>query len=394
MNKIAIIGGGPAGLMCAITAKRSNPELEIIIYEKNDIGSTLLPTGGGRCNLSFNESDIKTFAQNYPRGEKFLYSVFSQFFVPETIDFFNGIGIKAYIQEDNRIFPISNKSLDVIFALKNEIKNLGINVIKEEVKSIQRQNNKFQINDKFYDMATIATGGHNCNILQAVEALGHTIIPLRPSLCALEIEQKQFSAISGVCLKNITAAAVLNKKHYSLTNDLLFTHKGISGPLAYIISSLFSRDDYSPQNPIKLLLNFTKGEKLNLQKELELNSQKEILNYISNFMPKSLAKIILNDLNISTNKKCYQINKDERNKIEQALTSFELSIINPLKEGEIVSSGGISLDEVNSKTMESKIIPGLYFCGEILDIDGFCGGFNLQNCWSTGYIAGKALSLI
>ena len=392
MNKIAIIGGGPAGLMCAITAKRNQPALDITIYEKNDIGSTLLPTGGGRCNLSFNEDDIKTFAQNYPRGEKFLYSIFNQFFVPETINFFNSIGIKTYIQEDNRIFPTTNKSLNVIFALKNEIKHLEINVINEEVKSIKPQNDKFKINDKFYDIAVIATGGHNSGILSTIKALGHNIVPLKPALCALEIEQKQFSAISGVCLKNISAATTLNKKHYSLKNNLLFTHKGISGPLAYIISSLFARDNYSPQNPIKLSLNFIEDEKLNLQKELELNSQKEVLNYISNFMPKSLAKIILNDLNISTNKKCHQINKEERNKLKKALTSFELSIINPLKEGEIVSSGGISLDEINPKTMESKIVSGLYFCGEVLDIDGFCGGFNLQNCWSTGYIAGKSLS--
>ena len=392
MNKIAIIGGGPSGLMCAITAKRENAELDIIIFEKKDIASTLLPTGGGRCNLSFNESDIKTFVQNYPRGEKFLYSIFNQFFVPETIDFFKSIGIETYIQDDNRIFPTSNKSLDVIFALKNEVKKLGIKIINEEVKNIKTTDNKFQINDNIFDKTVIATGGHNSAILPTLETLGHKIIPLKPSLCGLEIEQKQFVKISGISLKHITANAGFNHKSYTITGDLLFTHKGISGPFAYTISSLFARENYTRENPIKISLDLSNSTKLNLQKELDKNSKKEILNFLANFVPKSLAKIILTDLNILPEKKCHQINKEERTKLEKTLTSFELSITNPLKEGEIVSSGGINLDDINSKTMESKIIPGLYFCGEILNIDGFCGGFNLQNCWSTGYIAGKSLS--
>jgi len=385
---IAIIGGGPAGLMCAIIAKRNYPDLNITIFEKKDIGHTLLPTGGGRCNLSYNENDIRNFVQNYPRGEKFLFSVFNQFFVEETIDFFNSIGIKTYTQDDNRIFPKTNKSLDVIFALKNEIKKLGIKIENKEIKDIKIINNMFYIDGKTFDKTVISIGGRKSELIEKISNLGHTIIPQYPALCGLEIKEKYYKEISGVSLKNIYATAKLGKKNIELCEDLLFTHRGISGPLAYKISSIYSQSDYSLDNPIIVTLNFIQNKDINLQKLLEKNSQKEILTLISEFMPKSLAKTILTYNNITPEKKCYEINKVERGIIEEQLTSMKLEVINPLKEGEIVSSGGIKLSEINSKDMQSKIIPNLYFCGEITDIDGFCGGFNLQNCWSTGYVAG------
>ena len=175
-TNIAIIGGGPSGLMCAIIAKRNYPELNITVFEKKDIGHTLLPTGGGRCNLSYSEDDIKTFAQNYPRGEKFLYSVFNRFFINETLDFFNSIGIKTYIQDDNRNFPKTNKSLDVIFALKNEIKKLDIKVMQKEIKDIKTINEMFYIDGKTFDKVVISIGGRKSELINSISNLGHTII--------------------------------------------------------------------------------------------------------------------------------------------------------------------------------------------------------------------------
>ena len=393
-TKIAIIGAGPAGIMCAITAKRNNPNANIIIFEKEEIGLTLLPTGGGRCNLSYNETEIKTFAENYPRGEKFLYSIFTQFFVLETVKFFETIGIETYTQKDKRIFPQTNKSSDVVCALRNEIDKLKIKTCKEEIKNIKKSDMKFKIKDNNYDIVVIATGGKRNNLYEDIKNFGHTIIEQRPALCGLEIAEKYFSQISGVSLKKINAQVIFGKKNINLKEDLLFTHKGISGPLAYKISSIFATENYNKSNPIKLSLNFISNEKFNLQKLLEENPHKNILSILSTFLPKSLAKILLEKEFISFDKKCHEINKKERNLIENMLKAFNLTITNSLKEGEIVSAGGINLKEINPKTMESKLVKGLYFCGEILDIDGFCGGFNLQNCWSTGYIAGKTISEI
>ncbi len=390
-TKLAIIGGGPAGLMCAITAKRNNENIDITIFEKNDIAHTLLPTGGGRCNLSYFENDIKTFAQNYPRGEKFLYSVFNKFFTYDTIDFFSSIGIKTYIQEDNRIFPESNKSLDVIFALKNEIQKLGIIVKHAEITSVKTENNKFIINEEIFDATVVSTGGRKTELITSLKEFGHTIIEQKPALCGLEIKEKIFAEISGVSLKQINTKVVFNDENKNIKDDILFTHKGISGPLSYKISSLFSQKNYSSENPIFIYLNFTGEKNFKLQKLLETNSKKKISSIFYEFMPKSMAKTILNGIPFAE-KFCHQINKEERKILEKLLSELKLTVIAPLKEGEIVSSGGVALNEINSTTMESKLVPKLFFCGEVMDIDGFCGGFNLQNCWSTGYIAGKNIA--
>lgn len=391
MTKIAIIGGGPAGCICSIIAKRNNPDLDITIFEKKDIASTLLPTGGGRCNLSYQESDIKLFAQNYPRGEKFLYSVFNQFFVSDTRKFFNSIGIKTYVQKDNRIFPQSDKSLDVIFAFKNEIKKLNIKTRNENVFSLKKMGEKFEVNDKIFDKVVVAIGGRSSELLNEVRNLGHNIVEQKPALSSLEISEKYFSSISGVSLTEVEAIAYFEKKKITLKEDLLFTHKGISGPLAYKVSSLFAKENYSEKSPILLKLNFINDNDFNLQKILDKNSHKTIFNLISDFMPKSLAKLLLLEYKIVIEKKCHQINKEERKILEKILLSLPITITNPLKDGEIVTAGGIDLKEISSKTMQSKLVEGLYFCGEILDVDGFCGGFNLQNCWSTGFVVGMNL---
>ena len=387
MSRVAIIGGGPSGIMCAIIAKRKNPDNEIFVFEKNDILSTVLPTGGGRCNLSCASDDIKDFAKNYPRGEKFLYSIFNQFFIHDTIAFFESIGIKTYIQDDNRIFPVSNKSLDVIFALKNEIKRLGIKVINKEISDIKFLDNGFSINNKYFEKLVISTGGKENQILHKI---GHNIIKQKPALSSLEITEKYFSNISGVSINNVTAIAQYEKHKEILFDDLLFTHKGISGPLVYKISSLFANDSYDKNNPIKIHLNFWDKE-IDMQKFLNENSQKEIINLFSMFIPKSLAKILLEKENMNISKKCNQINKIEREKITKLLVDLEINAISPIKGGEIVSSGGVDLKEINPKTLESRIHKNLYFCGEVINVDGFCGGYNLQNCWSTGYVAGISL---
>ncbi len=389
MNRVGIIGGGPAGVFCAIAIKQLNPLIDVVIFEKNEILKTLLYTGNGRCNLSHNFNDIKEFASNYPRGEKFLYSVFNQFSPLDTINFFKKLGIETYIQEDNRIFPKSNSAKEVRQILIKELNKSNVVIINNEVKNINFKNKKFFIENEEFDNLIIACGTWgNCDFLKNINM---DFIEFKPSLCSVEIKEKNYSVLSGLSLKNIHAKVNFQKKNFELNDDMLFTHNGLSGPLIYKVTSIFSREEYNKNNPIKLYINFLNKD-FNLQEYLDKNSKKQIINLISSFIPKSLAKQIFIQNNISEEKKCSEIKKEERNIISLSLTNFELTIINPLKNGEIVHSGGINLNQINPKTMQSKTLEGLYFCGEIMDIDGFCGGFNLQNCWSTAFVAAKNIS--
>lgn len=386
MNRVGIVGGGACGVFCAIVIKKFNPLIDVVIFEKNEILKTLLYTGNGRCNISHKFTDIKDFASNYPRGEKFLYSIFNQFSPTDTIKFFKNLGIETYVQDDNRIFPKSNSAKEVRETLIKKLKNSNTVIINREVKNIENKNGKFSVENEQFDKLVISTGSwSNTNFLKNFDI---DFIEFKPSLCSAEIKEKTYCSLSGVSLKNVHAKVKYQKKTLELNDDILFTHNGLSGPLIYKVTSIFSRENYSSENPIKLTLNFVDSD-FDLQKLLDKNSKKQILNLVSEFVPKSLAKQILSQNNINEEKKCSDIRKEERNSVFNSLTNLEFNIINPIKNGEIVHSGGIDLKEINSKNMESKKVKGLYFCGEIIDVDGFCGGFNLQNCWSTAFIVGK-----
>lgn len=367
--RVGIIGGGPAGCICAYFLQKA---CEVIVFEKNSPLKTLLPTGGGRCNLAHCEYDIKELAANYPRGEKFLYSVFARFSTAETIDFFNSIGIETYTQKDFRIFPTSNSSVDVREKFLRAIKY--VNFINEKALRVNCATDlKTVVTDKGsynFDFVIIATGGHaSYNICKY---LGHKIIPPKKALVGLKTKQN-LSALAGVSIK-------VNGE------DLLFTHQGISGPFAYKLSSIKARDKF-PYNITLRLSNIDTP----LQELLNHSPHKDIKNVLSDILPKSLAAYILGTLNINSSIKAHQINGTLRDKIIEKINNFELTITDTSSGGEVVTCGGVALDEINAKTMESKLIPNIYFCGEVLDIDGFCGGFNLQNCWSTGYVAAQAI---
>lgn len=405
--------------MCAFWAKSN---AQVTLFDFSSPLHTLLYTGGGRCNLAYLEYDFKELAKFYPRGEKFLYSVFSKFCTGDTLSFFEKIGVKTYAQEDLRIFPASNSAQDVKNAMLKALseckfkKERVLNIsnypasplageacfqCEQKFANIRKQgegnNKKFIVktdkNEYEFDKVVIAVGGHSGFTL--AKNLGHKIVEPKPSLTGL-ITKENFRQIQGVSLKNINAdviarnEATKQSKNISITGDMIFTHEGISGPLAYKISSICAREDYSRTNPLKINLNIIKQE-INLQKLLDENSKKDIKNLISEFVPKSLAEYILETNGIAANLKCHQINGKIRDLIYKSLNEFEANVISPAKEGEVVTSGGVSLDEINPKTMESKLVEGMYFCGEVIDVDGFCGGYNLQNCWSSGFVAGVNL---
>ena len=379
-KSVAIIGAGPAGCVCAKFLK--NNGFCPIIFDKGKYLRTILPTGGGRCNLAHAEFDFKNLTKNYPRGEKFLYSVFSKFGTEDAIQFFKQLGIETYTQEDNRIFPKSNSSRDVQEKLLKALK--GCKFVSEKVLSIEKLDNCYKIitnkSSYAFDVVIVSTGGHgNWDIFNKMDL---NIIPPTQALVGL-VTKENFSAISGVSIKNVKTYGKEFKN--SDNGDIIFTHKGISGPLIYKISSIFARKEM----PYKLVFQLVKD--LDLQAELNKNPHKEIKNLLGQCVPKAFAEFVLENLDIEKDTPCHKITGKLRDKIYKKLTTFEVTIISKVPDGEVVTCGGIDLKEINSKTMESKKYPNLYFCGEVLDIDGFCGGFNLQNCWSTAFVVAQSV---
>ena len=379
-KSVAIIGAGPAGCVCAKFLK--NNGFCPIIFDKGKYLRTILPTGGGRCNLAHAEFDFKNLTKNYPRGEKFLYSVFSKFGTEDAIQFFKQLEIETYTQEDNRIFPKSNSSRDVQEKLLKALK--GCKFVSEKVLSIEKLDNCYKIitnkSSYAFDVVIVSTGGHgNWDIFNKMNL---NIIPPTQALVGL-VTKENFSAISGVSIKNVKTYGKEFKN--SDNGDIIFTHKGISGPLIYKISSIFARKEM----PYKLVFQLVKD--LDLQAELNKNPHKEIKNLLGQFVPKSFAEFVLENSDIEKDTPCHKITGKLRDKIYKKLTTFEVTIISKVPDGEVVTCGGIDLKEINSKTMESKKYPNLYFCGEVLDIDGFCGGFNLQNCWSTAFVVAQSV---
>lgn len=356
LDKIAIVGAGPAGIYCALNILKTLPSASISIFDIGQALRTILPTGGGRCNLTNSIMDVKEFASNYPRGEKFLYSLFSRHFNLDSINFFKKIGIQTYVQEDGRIFPKSNSAKDVKDKLLNELKKFkNAKLINKHILSIEELN--------AFDFVIIATGSKNCAKL--LESTKHPLIPFKKALCGLNVEN--FKYPKGVSVK-------------SLDGDFVFTQNGISGPLAFKISSLKACDEFPYELSIKL---FNPEELFILVKQ---NPKKTIGNLVSKFIPKSLANVIVDDFD----KKAGEISKQKI--IDYSF--LKLKIISKSSQGEIVNAGGVDLKYID-KNCKSKLKNNLWFCGEVLNIDGFCGGFNLQNCWSSAYVvACDVVSLI
>ncbi len=373
-KSVGIIGAGASGCLCAYFLLKKG--IEVTLFDKGSPLRTLLPTGGGRCNLSHSEFDFKELVKNYPRGEKFLLSVFSKFGVGETIELFESFGLKTYTQEDGKIFPISNSANEVREKILNHVKNAQFH--KEEVLEISQKDSGYKVKTNkatyFFTDVVVSVGGHTK--LDFLKNFNLKIKEQKPALVGLN---SNINAPSGVVLKNVYS------KDFGLCGDILFTHFGISGPLIYTISSLNAYKNY----PYKLKFDLYNNN-FDLQNLMNKNPHKEMKNVLSTIFPISFAKFLLSDLE---NIKAHKIDGNTRNLILNKIHCFELNITGPNKGEETVTAGGIDLNEINSKTMETKKYPHLFFTGEILDIDGFCGGFNLQNAWSTAFIASQGICM-
>ena len=381
--KIGIIGAGPAGCCCAYFCAKNNTNSDITVIDYDYPLKTILPTGGGKCNLTHSEFDFKELAKNYPRGEKFLYSVFSRFAVSETLEMFEDFGIKTFARDNGRIFPVSESSKDVRSKFLNKLNNFkNIKFIKEKALRIEKTDSRFKVitdmNSYTFDKLVVSTGGHAGYDL--IKRLGVSIVNPKPSLVGL-VTKQNFQQIMGTVLPDIKNIETGENE------DLLFTHFGVSGPIIYKISSLYARKE------MPYTLSFDVAEKIeDFQDILNKNPHKLIKNILSDYLPQRFAEFILNDIGIDKNIKAHSINGKIRDKISESIHNFKITVKSAQKHGETVTAGGVDLNKIDSKTMESKEVKNLYFCGEIIDADGFCGGFNLQNCWSTAFVASCGLS--
>lgn len=388
-KSIAIIGQGAAGGFCSVLLSK-NPYCNVIAFDLKDPFSTLLPTGGGRCNLTNSIEDVREFVKNYPRGEKFLLSVFSKCSNKKTVEIFKDLGIKTYVQDDNRVFPISDSALKTIKTLNSHLNVPNYKHIKEKVIEVKRVDDKFILKTEnkeyFSDYLIIATGGKG-NGFKIAKDLGHKIVDTRPSLCSFDIKEKYFYNLSGLCFKNVEISAFSkNKKYPTVLGDILFAHKFITGPAIFKVSAITAYENFDENNPLKLKIKLVDVGSDEIEEEIKNNSKKSIKNLFSKFVPSRYIQEILNVNNIDCDKQCAQLKKHEKEILINSIIALEINVQTRIKDSEIVTAGGVDLKEINSKTMESKLVSGLYFVGEVLDIDGFTGGFNLQNCWSSAYL--------
>ncbi len=403
--KTVIVGGGASGMLCAYFRSINNEE--VILLEKNEkLGKKLYITGKGRCNLT-NNVEVESFLNNVVSNPKFLLSSLYSFSPEITIDFFEKLGLKTKTERGNRVFPLSDKSSDVIKVLENALIKNGVDIrLNTEVTAILTENGQINgvktANETILcDNVIIATGGISYpstgstgDGYKFAKSVGHTVTKLYPSLVGINLEGEDFKPLQGLSLKNINlSATVSNKLVYTEQGEALFTHFGISGPLVLTLSSLINRQDFS-----KIKISFDlkpalteKQLDLRILRDFDTYKNKEFKNSLDMLLPKKLIPLVIKRCNINEYKKVNEITVEERQRLVTAIKdlTFKVNSLRGFNEA-VVTSGGVKVSEVNPSTMESKLVKGLYFIGEVLDVDAFTGGFNLQIAFSTAYTAGNA----
>lgn len=411
MKQVIVVGGGAAGMMAAITSARNGHKVTLL--EQNEkLGKKLFITGKGRCNIT-NASDMEVLFSNVVTNPKFLYSAFYSFDNYQTISFFEELGLKTKIERGERVFPESDKSSDVIAALQNELKKLGVMVLLyTKVEEILEENGhtkgvivkKDGMNKTFMaDAVIIATGGISYPATGATgdgyrfaKNTGHTITKLHPALVPFEIEETFVKGLQGLSLRNVELSLFLGKKKiYNSFGEMLFTHFGISGPLVLSASSYISgtiqKQPVVAELDLKPALSEEQLDTRILRDFRELQN-KQFKNGLDKLLPQKLIPVIVELSGIEKSKSINSITKEERGRLVNVLKHFRMHVkgLRGFHEA-IITKGGISIKEVNPQTMESKKLKGLYFVGEVLDLDALTGGFNLQIAWSTAYLAGISI---
>ena len=402
-EKICIVGAGPAGIIAAGIAGSRGKDVTLI--EKNErIGKKLFITGKGRCNIT-NNAPIEDFFDNVMKNRNFLYSSFYSFTNRDIVNLLESYGLKTKIERGNRVFPLSDKSSDVIKAFQKFLAANNVKLLLDtKVNSIDIKNQKFIVrtnkDETIFDKLVIATGGKSYPATGSTgdgyifaEGLGHSITKIRPSLVPVEVRENWIKDLQGLSLKNITLSAYAKKKNiYEEFGEMIFTHYGISGPIVLSMSNHLYRyinDGIRLSIDLKPALDNKKLDD-RILRDFELNNNKKMKNALDDLLPQKLIPIILFLSDLDPEKMINQITKEERLKLLNSIKEFPLTFksFRPIEEA-IVTSGGVSTKEINPSTMESKQVSGLYFAGEVIDVDALTGGYNLQIAYSTGYLAGS-----
>ena len=417
LDKVIVIGGGPAGMMAAITAKENKNDV-LIIEKNNQLGKKLLITGKGRCNIT-SSLEMEDFIKNTPGNGMFLYSAYQQYTNQDIIQFLKQQGLEVKEERGNRIFPVTDKSIDVLKCFTKKIKELDIDikyntrVVEIFTEMVDGENTVIGVKT---DRETInankvilATGGKSYPLTgstgdgyQLVEKLGHSITKIKPSLVPLEVYDKaECKELQGLSLRNVEIKLIDIEKHKQIYEDfgeMVFTHFGVSGPTILSSSAHLVRykniDKLFHEKKIVLKIDLKPAldeKKLNdrILRDFEDAKNKQFKNSLDKLLPQKLIPAVITRSKINPNKKVNEITKKEREQLIKEIKDFEIIIkgFRPIEEA-IITSGGVNIKEINPKTMESKKVKGLFFAGEIIDVDSYTGGFNLQIAYSTGYVTG------
>ena len=410
--KVCVIGGGAAGMMAVIMSSRNGKQVTIL-EKMRSMGRKLSITGKGRCNIT-NATDMDNFIKNVPGNGKFLFSAFSKFTNQDAINFFNEIGVKTKVERGDRVFPVSDSAMEVIDRLKKELDKQNVKVIVDSpvkcliveegrVTGVKTEAGKTYSCDK----VILATGGKSYPTTgstgdgyKIAKMVGHTIVEPKPSLVPLETFEKKIEKLQGLSLKNVGIKIFDGTKLvYEDFGEMLFAHYGVTGPVILSGSAHLLRvkniEEKLKSQTIKIKIDLKPAlttEKLEarIQRDLEKYTKKQYKNSLADLLPGKMIPYIVEESQIDEEKQTDQITKEERKNLAELLKNLEFTIkgFRPIEEA-IITAGGISTKEINASTMESKIVSGLYFAGEIIDVDAYTGGFNLQIAYSTAYVAAQ-----
>ncbi len=399
---IIIIGGGAAGLMAAVTAAKMGKKV-MVLEKMPRPARKIMITGKGRCNLT-NNTDEKTLIANVCRNGRFLYSAFASFNADDTMRFFEDAGVPLKTERGNRVFPVSDKSVDIVDALVNSAKAAGVKILNKQVSQIVCNDGAVTavktVDGMIFDCqkVLIATGGLSYPTTGSTgdgfdfaRQLGHTVIPPRPSLVSMQVYEGYVQSLAGLSLKNVALTVTNNGKAcFNGQGEMLFTHTGISGPLVLTASALIDEvGDCKAFIDLKPALSEEQLDK-RLLRDFEQNKNKELQNSLDDLLPKKLILPLIQSAGVNPKVKVNALTKQQRQDIVKTLKSLPLTVtaLGSFNEA-VITRGGVSVKEIDPKTMASKLVDGLYFAGEVIDVDAFTGGFNLQIAFSTGYLAGE-----
>ncbi|EKD78541.1 MAG: hypothetical protein ACD_41C00330G0005 [uncultured bacterium] len=406
---ICIVGAGAAGMMAAVSARAQNPIATIVVVEKNAVlGRKVIISGGGRCNVTTGITDVRTVLTKYPRGSRFLTSAMYAFPPDQVMEWFEQHGVALKVEADNRVFPQSNNGKDVVGVFERLFRELAIAVVTQQtVIQVQRHGKQFAVKLQsgriiVADKLILTTGGQayrhtgsSGEGYQFAESLGHTITPLASSLNSFILTEAWPKTHSGLSFERV-GLMVKERPQCMAEGPIVFTHQGISGPAVFVISGLVAFTTYTKSAPLLVLIDFVPNQTqeqllTTISRQIEQHPKQLLKTLVHTWLPVAMVDTLMNELRIPLIQTNAATSKHARRAVVAWLKACAVSAIGRGTGAEFVTAGGVDTKEVDARTMESRLCPGLFFAGEILDIDGYTGGFNLQASWATGRAAGSSV---